>query len=81
MEVNMIQDLKKRIEAKIEKMREMFTEDLEELKPKNQRWVIEGINNRITKAEEWINNLEDTMVEISATEQNIKKKREEMKTV
>ena len=37
MEVNMIQDLKKRIEAKIEKMREMFTEDLEELKPKNQR--------------------------------------------
>ena len=33
----MIQDLKKRIEAKIEKMREMFTKDLEELKPKNQR--------------------------------------------
>ena len=34
MEVNMIQDLKKRIEAKIEKMREMFTKDLEELKNK-----------------------------------------------
>ena len=27
-------------------------------------------------AEEWINNMEDTMVEISATEQNIERKRE-----
>ena len=43
--------------------------------------IIEGINSRITKAEEQINNLEDTMVEISATEQNIERKREEMKTV
>ena len=43
--------------------------------------TLKEIDSRITKAEEWINNLEDTMVEISATEQNIKKKREEMKTV
>ena len=33
----------------------------------------EGINSRITKAEEWINGLEDRMVEITATEQNIEK--------
>ena len=37
--VKMIQDIGKRMEAKIEKMQEMFTKDLEELKNK-QRWVI-----------------------------------------
>ena len=30
----------------------------------------EGINSRITEAEEWISDLEDRMVEISAMEQN-----------
>ena len=34
----------------------------------------EGINSRITKAEEWINGLEDRMVEITAVEQNIEKR-------
>ena len=32
--VKMIQDLRKRMEAKIEKMQEMFTKDLKELKNK-----------------------------------------------
>ena len=32
--VKMIQDLRKRMEAKIEKIQEMFTKDLEELKNK-----------------------------------------------
>ena len=32
--LKMIQDLKNRMEAKIEKMQEMFTKDLEELKNK-----------------------------------------------
>ena len=32
--VKMIQDLRKRMEAKIEKMQEMFNKDLEELKNK-----------------------------------------------
>ena len=32
--VEMIQDLRKRMEAKIEKIQEMFTKDLEELKNK-----------------------------------------------
>ena len=36
--------------------------------------TLEGINSRITKAEEWINDLEDMMVEITATEQNIEKR-------
>ena len=34
MMVNMIQDLSKRMEAKIEKVQEMFTKDLQELKNK-----------------------------------------------
>ena len=34
--VTMIQDLGKRMEAKIEKMQEMFTKDLEELKNKQR---------------------------------------------
>ena len=57
--VKMIQYLGKRTEAKIEKMQEMFTKDLEELK---NRDTLEGINSRITKAEEHVNDLEDRMV-------------------
>ena len=34
--VNMIHNLRKRMEAKIEKMQEMFTKDLEELKNKQR---------------------------------------------
>ena len=34
--VNMTQDLRKRMERKIEKMQEMFTKDLEELKNKQR---------------------------------------------
>ena len=35
-----------------------------------------GINSRITDAEEWINYIEDRMVETTAAEQNIEKKNE-----
>ena len=38
--------------------------------------TLEGISSRISEAEEQINGLEDGMVEISATEQNIEKKNE-----
>ena len=69
--VKMIQYLGKRTEAKIEKMQEMFTKDLEELK---NRDTLEGINSRITEAEERINDMENRMVEITATEQNIEKR-------
>ena len=37
--------------------------------------TLEGINSRIIKAEEQISELEDRMVEITATEQNKKKKK------
>ena len=36
--------------------------------------TLEEINSRITEAEEWINGLEDRMVEITATEPNIGKR-------
>ena len=32
--------------------------------------TLEGINSRITEAEEWISDLEDRMVEFTGTEQN-----------
>ena len=51
----------------------------------NRDNTLEVINSRITEAEEWINDLEDTIMEITATEQNIGKKKKkkqgkEMKT-
>ena len=74
--LKMIQELRKTMEAKTEKMQEMFTKDLEELKNKQaeRNIILEGINSRITEAEEWTSDLEDRMVEITATEQNIGKK-------
>ena len=68
MTVKMIQDLGKRIEAKIEKMQEMFNKDLEELKYKQtelnntiteMKTTLEGINSRITEAEKQISDLEE----------------------
>ena len=35
---------------------------------------LEGINNRITEAEEWISDLEDKIVEITTTDQNKEKR-------
>ena len=55
--VKMIQDLKKRMEARIEKLQEMFNNGLEELKNKQtetnntiteMKHTLEGINSRIT---------------------------------
>ena len=56
----------------------MFTKDLQELKLKlkikEMNNTLQGINSRITEAEEWINDLQYRMVEITATEQNIEKR-------
>ena len=73
MVVNMIQDLRKRMEAKIEKMQEIFTKDLQKLKNKQTEMnnILEGIHSRITEAEAGTNDLEDWVVEITAREQNI----------
>ena len=81
--VKVIQDLGKRMEAKIEKMQEIFNKDLEELKNKQTEMtntitemknILEGINSRITEAEERISDLEDRMLEFTAVEQNKEKR-------
>ena len=48
--VKMIQDLGNRMEAKIEKMQEMFTKNLKELKNRQTEMnnTLEGIESRIT---------------------------------
>ena len=88
----MIQDLRKRVEAKIEKIQEMFNKDLEELKNKHleelknkqtkmnntiteMKYTLEGISSRTNEAEERISDLEDRMVEFTATEQNKEKRK------
>ena len=81
--VKMIQDLGKRMEAKIEKMQEIINKDLKELKNKQtemnntiteMRNTLEGINNRTTEADEWTSDLEDRKVEFTAAEQNKEKR-------
>ena len=77
--VKMIQNLANRME----KIQETFNKDLEELKGKQTMMnntikeiknYLEGINIRITEAKEWISDLEDTIVEITAAEQNKEKR-------
>ena len=79
--VNMIQNLGNRME----KIQETFNKDLEALKSKQTmlndtineiKNSLEGINRRITEAEEWITDLEDKIVEITAAEQNKEKRME-----
>ena len=69
---------RERMQAKTEKIQEMITKDLEKLKNKQAEMndTLKGINSRIIEAEEWINDLENRMVEITAAEQNIPKKNE-----
>ena len=81
MKIKVIQDFGKRIEAQTEKILEMFNEELEDLKNKQglnktiteMKNTQEGMNSKITEAEEWINEMEDRMLEFTAMEQNKEK--------
>ena len=75
----------KNLENKMEKMQESINKDLGELKNKHTatnntiteiKNTLEGINSRISKAEEWISELEDKMVETTSEEQNKVKRME-----
>ena len=75
----MIAKIIKNLENKMEKMQESINKDLEELKDKHieTNYTIteikntpEGINSRISEAEQHISGLEDKMVEITSEEQN-----------
>ena len=54
----MIQNLRKRVEAQIEKIQELYNRELEDLKNRmnntitETKNILEGINNRITESEE-----------------------------
>ena len=67
----------------MEKIKETFNKDLEELKSKQTvmnstiteiKNTLERINSRVTEAEERISELEDKMVEITTREQNKEKR-------
>ena len=77
--VKMIQNLKNRME-KMQESTNTFNKDLEEIKNNDNKKVnskiaeikntLLGINSIISKTEEWISELEERMVEITAKEQN-----------
>ena len=73
----MIVKMIKNLESKMEKMQESINKDLEELKDKYRQTtqllklkLLEGINSKLSEAEERISELEDKMVEITSEEQN-----------
>ena len=75
--VKMIQGLVKTVE----KMQELFTKDLQELKNKQMNNTVEEINSRLTETENQINYMEDRMVEITATkniEERMKRKEDSL---
>ena len=91
--VKMIQNLeskmelqKNSLEARTEKMQEMFNKDLEETKESQSimnnaiteiKNTLEGTNSRIMEAEDRISEVEDRMVEINETERKKRIKRNE----
>ena len=91
--VKMIQNLENkmelqinRLEARIEKMQEIFNKDLEKIKKESVmnnaiteiKSTVEGTNNRITEAEDRISEVKDRTVEINEAER--KKYLKEMRT-
>ena len=77
----MIQDPRNRTEKQIKKLQEMFNKDLEDLKNKKIKMnntipkmknILEGINRRMSEAEELISEMECRVVETTATEKNKK---------
>ena len=73
----MIVKMIKNLENKMEKMQESINKDLGQLKNTETNntiteilKILEGINSRISEAEEQISELEDKMVEITFEEQN-----------
>ena len=69
----------KNLENKMKKMQGLISKDLEEWKNKHTETnntitkiknTLEGINTRISEAEEWISKMEDKMVGITSEEQN-----------
>ena len=71
------------LETRIEKMQEMFNNDLEEIKKSQYimnnaineiKNALKGTNSRITEAEDRISEVEDRIIEINETERKKEKK-------
>ena len=90
--VKMIQNLENkmelqinRLEARTEKMQEIFNKDLEKIKKESVmnnaiteiKSTVEGTNNRITEAEDRISEVKDRTVEINEAERKKRIKRNE----
>ena len=82
----MIVKMIRNLESKMKKMQESINKDLKKLKNKHTETnntiteiknTQEGINIRISEAEECISELEDKKVEINSDEQNRMKRAEE----
>ena len=60
----------------MEKLQEMFTKDIKKTAKEYTKInsTLEGINSRLIDAEKQISDLEGTMMEITAIEQNIEKR-------
>ena len=66
---------KQRMAAETKKIQKIFNKELEDLKKRENtiaemNSIVEGINRRITEAEERIRKWEDRLVENNAAEQN-----------
>ena len=86
----MIQDLKNKLEANIDKLKETLSKEIEDLRIKQAEMqntiteienFLEGTNSRIHGAEEWISKVEGRLVEITDWNRKEKKDWKEMKTV
>ena len=68
-------------------LKEMFTKELEDLKNKMNSTIAkmnnkrEGINGRLMEAGEWISEMEDRVVEITAAEKNKEKGMKKLRRV
>ena len=80
----MIVKMTQNLGNRMQKIKETFNKELEELKSKQTvmnntineiKNPLEGINSRITEEEERISDLEDKIVEISTAEKNKEKRR------
>ena len=78
------------LENRMERIKEMFNKDLEELKSKQTmmnntinevKTSLEGINSRITEAEERISDLEDKIVDVTTAERNEEEECKELRIV
>ena len=81
--VKITQDVRRRMEAQTEKIQEMFSKKLKNIRHKQtelnntiteMKNILKGINCRITKAEKQVSELEDKMGTITSAEYNKEKR-------